>query len=296
MLNYSLFDVIIGVMSEVTNFNRAIEQLLELDTFFTSDFAVNYPVSGTYDDAEAGLEHKGDVGSDAADSLGNGARQGALNASPVAFKRDDFVTVGVYMTKQQAMEEIASRVRECRKCAISGTRQNAVPGEGCAEAEIVFVGEAPGADEDRSGKPFVGRAGQLLTKIITAMGLTREQVFICNTLKCRPPENRDPQSEEKNSCRHFLENQLTVIKPKVIVALGSHAAKELLQTDEKIGKLRGKFHQYKPSEDSEAIKVMPTYHPAYLLRNYSPDNRRRVWEDIQTVMDMLGLEKPVKQE
>ena len=133
---------------------------------------------------------------------------------------------------------------------------------------------------------------ELLTKIITAMGLKREQVYICNTLKCRPPENRDPLTSEKDACRHFLLSQIEIIKPKVIVALGSHAAKELLNTDESIGKLRGVFHEYKTSPGAAPIKLMPTYHPAYLLRNYSPDNRRRVWEDMQLVMAELGLKLP----
>jgi DNA polymerase len=193
---------------------------------------------------------------------------------------------------QQLLDAIAEEVRACRKCAIGSTRLNAVPGEGNAKARLVFVGEAPGADEDQQGRPFVGRAGQLLTKMIAAIGLRREDVFICNTLKCRPPENRDPKPDEIWNCLPFLKRQLEILQPEVIVALGSHAARTLLETDAAIGKLRGHFHEYRFSQTSRAAKVMPTYHPAYLLRNYSYENRQRVWEDLQKVAEVLGLEVP----
>ena len=148
----------------------------------------------------------------------------------------------------------------------------------------MFVGEAPGADEDQQGQPFVGRAGQLLTKIIEASGLTRDQVYIANVLKCRPPGNRNPKSSEIESCEPYLIRQVMLIQPKVICALGTFAAQMILRTDAKISNLRGNFHSY------HGIKVMPTYHPAYLLRN--PGGKRQVWEDIQKVMAELNLSIP----
>ncbi len=190
-----------------------------------------------------------------------------------------------------ALSKIADVVRKCRKCEIGSTRLNAVPGDGNPAARLVFVGEAPGADEDEQGLPFVGRSGQLLEKMIIAMGLTRQKVFICNTIKCRPPENRDPRPDEIGNCMPYLKQQLAAIRPEIIVALGAHAAKTLLDTDKAIGQLRGQFHEYRFSEDLPPAKLMPTYHPSYLLRNYSDDNRRRVWEDLQKVMSELGLKK-----
>lgn len=193
-----------------------------------------------------------------------------------------------------AAEELAiisMEIEKCCCCELGQTRQNPVPGEGNPHARLVFVGEAPGADEDEQGRPFVGRAGQLLTKMIGAMGLERKDVFICNILKCRPPGNRDPKPEEVIKCSPFLVRQLEIIKPEVIVALGAHAARTLLKTNDAIGKMRGRFHQYIPEERADPIKLMPTYHPSYLLRNYSVDNRKRVWEDLQKVMDLLGLEQ-----
>ena len=188
--------------------------------------------------------------------------------------------------------EIAQSAKECRKCGLGSTRKNSVPGEGNPHARLVFVGEAPGADEDEQGRPFVGRAGQLLDKIIAAMGLKRSDVFICNVLKCRPPDNRDPKPEEIISCMPYLKAQLAAIRPEIIVALGAHAAHTLLNTEKPIGQLRGKFHDFYFDENAEPVKLMPTYHPAYLLRNYSEDNRRRVWEDMKVVVAELGLEVP----
>jgi len=268
-------------MSEELNLKRAIEQLLEIDAFFTGDMAVKGPALNFPEPA-------GFVSPASPAQLPAEVKQ-AVSEPVIQYK------IGENMTKTQALEIIAEQVRACRACPLGSTRLNAVPGEGDPDAAIVFVGEAPGADEDSTGRPFVGRAGKLLTDIIAAMGLKREQVYICNTLKCRPPGNRDPLPSEKDACRHFLRSQLDIIKPKVIVALGSHAARELLATDEAIGKLRGVFQQYKTSPNASPIKLMPTYHPAYLLRNYSPDNRRRVWEDMQLVMAELGLKIPKKQ-
>ena len=182
------------------------------------------------------------------------------------------------------LDRIADEVRQCHKCRLGSLRENAVPGEGNAMAQIFFIGEGPGAEEDAQGRPFVGRAGQLLDRIITAMKLRRSDVFIGNILKCRPPENRDPKPDEIITCLPYLQRQIEVINPRIIVALGAHAARTLLGTNKPIGALRGRFHEYIPGFGKDAIKIMATYHPAYLLRNYSQDNRRRVWEDRKSVV------------
>jgi len=190
------------------------------------------------------------------------------------------------------LEKIDDEVHHCRKCRLGSLRTNAVPGEGNPNAQIVFVGEGPGADEDAQGRPFVGRAGQLLDKVIAAMGLKRSDVFICNILKCRPPDNRDPRPEEIISCLPYLQRQIELINPDIIVALGAHAARTLLNTNKPIGQLRGQFHQYYAGLGRPSIKLMATYHTAYLLRNYSQDNRRRLWEDMKKVLTELGLPIP----
>lgn len=178
------------------------------------------------------------------------------------------------------IETLRAKVLKCKLCPeLAKTRNKVVFGSGNVEAKLVFVGEAPGADEDEQGLPFVGRAGQLLTKIIEAMGMTRDQVFICNVLKCRPPQNRPPAPDEVAHCRPYLKLQLEIIKPKVIVALGNHAVKALLGTEQGISGLRGTFR------DHEGIPMMCTYHPAYLLR--SPGEKRKVWEDMKKVMRFL---------
>jgi uracil-DNA glycosylase family 4 len=190
------------------------------------------------------------------------------------------------------LEKIAEEVRQCRKCILGSQRTNAVPGEGNPTARIMFVGEAPGADEDAQGRPFVGRAGQLLDKVITACGLKRSDVFIGNILKCRPPENRDPRPDEIISCLPYLQMQIEIINSEVIVALGAHAARTLLNTNKSIGQLRGQFHEYYAGIGRPPIKLMATYHTAYLLRNYTPENRMRVWEDMKKVLAELGLPIP----
>jgi uracil-DNA glycosylase family 4 len=190
------------------------------------------------------------------------------------------------------LEKIAEEVRQCRKCILGSQRTNAVPGEGNPTARIMFVGEAPGADEDAQGRPFVGRAGQLLDKVITACGLKRSDVFIGNILKCRPPENRDPRPDEIISCLPYLQMQIEIINSEVIVALGAHAARTLLNTNKSIGQLRGQFHEYYAGIGRPPIKLMATYHTAYLLRNYTPENRMRVWEDMKKVLAELGLPVP----
>ena len=183
-----------------------------------------------------------------------------------------------------------SQVKGCTKCQLAGTRTQTVFGQGNSAARLVFVGEGPGFEEDRQGLAFVGRAGQLLTRMIVAMGLTRDEVFICNVLQCRPPGNRDPSADEILACSPYLQEQIAIIDPEVLVALGAPAAKTLLNTAESIGKLRGRFHEYYSSGMvgvGPSIPMMPTYHPAYLLRN--PAEKRRVWADLRLVMQRLEL-------
>ncbi|MDF1536889.1 MAG: uracil-DNA glycosylase [bacterium] len=183
-----------------------------------------------------------------------------------------------------ALDGLRRDLGDCRRCGLAAERNNIVFGVGDPGARVVFVGEAPGRDEDLRGEPFVGKAGQTLTRIIAAMGLTREQVYICNVIKCRPPGNRDPLPAEVAMCQPFLARQLEIIQPQVICALGSFAARTLLGSDLGISRLRGDFHDYK------GTPLMPTYHPSYLLRN--PHAKRDVWEDIQKVMELLGLPLP----
>jgi DNA polymerase len=196
--------------------------------------------------------------------------------------------------KAAALAEMdETEVKGCTKCALCKGRTNTVFGEVNADADLVFVGEGPGADEDASGRPFVGRAGELLTKMIIAMGLSRDDVFICNMVKCRPPGNRAPAPEEVQACWDYLIRQLQTIQPKVIVTLGNPATQNLLQTRTGITKLRGQFQQLPDIGAGLAgIAVMPTFHPAYVLRQYTPDNRRKVWSDLQQVMGALGMAAP----
>ncbi|ARN55883.1 uracil-DNA glycosylase [Sedimentisphaera salicampi] len=245
---------------------KAINQLLDIDNFFSGGFAVK----------GEGISQKLESSEDEAEK-----KISSVHAETTETENE--------LSKSEQLEKIAEEVKVCTKCNLSQTRTFAVPGEGNPDARIVFVGEGPGGDEDKSGRPFVGRAGQLLTKIINAMRLTREDVFICNVIKCRPPNNRDPLASEKDACRDYLYRQLAVIEPDIIVALGSHAAKELLDTDTAIGKLRGRFHDFTIKGGTETIKFMPTYHPAYLLRNYSTENRKKVWDDMKMVMQEIGI-------
>jgi len=183
--------------------------------------------------------------------------------------------------KADALEKLKAKVLKCKKCDLYKSRTNLVLGEGSPNAELMFVGEAPGRDEDLQGKPFVGRAGKLLGKIIEAMGLKREDVYIANILKDRPPENRNPQEDEIKACIPYLKEQIKIIQPKVICALGTFAAQRLLEEETTISKLRGKFYVY------EGIKLMPTYHPAYLLRNSK--EKATVWSDMKLIMKELNL-------
>lgn len=183
-----------------------------------------------------------------------------------------------------SLEAIAAELSGCTRCKLCEKRKNIVFGEGNPSASLVFVGEGPGEQEDLQGRPFVGKAGQLLDRMIEAMGLTRGQVYICNVVKCRPPGNRNPEPDEIQSCDPFLYRQLDAIRPKVVVALGKFAAQTLLETQTPISKLRGRFYEYR------GAKLMPTFHPAYLLRN--PDGKREAWADLQQVASELGIQIP----
>lgn len=181
----------------------------------------------------------------------------------------------------RTLEAIAASIAECRVCGLCETRTNTVPGQGAADARLMFVGEAPGYNEDQEGLAFVGKAGQLLSKMITAMGLEREQVFIANVLKCRPPENRDPAPDEVEACFHYLLEQIDAVAPDVICTLGGHATNNLLERSDSMSRMRGRVF------DFEGRKLVPTYHPSYLLR--TPSAKRAAWEDLQVVMKLLGL-------
>ena len=179
------------------------------------------------------------------------------------------------VNKDQQLENIRSELGECTRCKLHQHRRHIVFGTGNPAAQLVFVGEGPGGEEDVQGKPFVGRAGHLLTKIINSIDLTREEVYIANIIKCRPPNNRNPEPDEIKACEPFLIKQLDAIKPKIICALGTFAAQTLLETDERISRLRGKFIPYRNS------RLIATFHPAFLLRN--PQRKRDVWEDMKMI-------------
>lgn len=182
--------------------------------------------------------------------------------------------------RAHTLEELRAAVGDCRRCKLWSGRTHIVFGTGNPKAKIMFVGEGPGRDEDLQGEPFVGRAGQLLTDIITkGMGLKREDVYIANVIKCRPPENRNPEADEVESCEPFLKKQVELIRPQIIVALGKFAVQTLLRSKVPITRLRGIWHDY------HGIKLMPTFHPAYLLRN--PGDKKLVWEDIKNVLKEL---------
>ena len=239
-------------MKKGQDINKVVRQHLQMDEFFTGGFVIKG--QKTMSDQ---AEHK----------------ESTINSSA-------------------ELEKLADEVCRCRECDLGYSRTNAVPGEGNPNARIMFIGEAPGADEDAQGRPFVGRAGKLLDKIIAACGLKRSDVFIANILKCRPPENRDPRAEEIISCFPYLQRQIEIINPEIIVALGAPATRTLLNTNKSIGQLRGQFHEYYAGLGRAPIKLMPTYHTAYLLRNYSVENRQRVWEDMKKVLAELGLPIP----
>jgi DNA polymerase len=182
--------------------------------------------------------------------------------------------------KAKNLEELRAAIGDCRRCKLCSGRTNVVFGVGNPNADLMFIGEGPGRDEDLQGEPFVGRAGQLLTDIITkGMGMKREDVYIANVVKCRPPENRNPEPDEVAACEPFLKKQIDLVRPRIIVALGKFAVQALLQSKVPITKLRGQWHSY------HGIKLMPTFHPAYLLRN--PADKKLVWEDIKKVIKEL---------
>jgi DNA polymerase len=186
-----------------------------------------------------------------------------------------------HINSGESLNEIQKDLSDCQRCRLGRKRTQIVFGEGAGSARLVFVGEGPGFEEDRQGRPFVGAAGNLLNRIIEAMHLTRAEVYICNIVKCRPPSNRNPQSDEIAMCLPFLVRQLQAIKPDYICALGKVAAQTLLNTEDPISRLRGRFQIY------QGIPIMPTYHPAYLLRN--SDKKRDVWHDMQQIMKRMGL-------
>ncbi len=254
-----------------TRKQKVAEQLLQVDRFFVGDFTVR--------------------GSESP-SIAPPRDNQMVPTGPSPVVSSGYENEAKQRDAEAGLARITKQIAACRKCGLAKTRNHTVPGEGNPRPRIAFVGEAPGEDEDRQGRPFVGRAGQLLDKIIAAMGLKRSDVFICNILKCRPPENRDPKPEEVEQCSPYLQEQLELLSPEVIVALGSHAAKTLLDTHLAIGKLRGRFHDYYFSPMLPPIKLMPTYHPAYILRNYTEETRKQVWEDMQMVLNELGLPVP----
>lgn len=198
----------------------------------------------------------------------------------------EFPSSAAGLTNAGELVKLKARSSDCERCDLCKSRTNLVFGEGAPDADIMFVGEAPGRDEDKQGRPFVGRAGKLLTDIIKAMGFDREEVYIANILKCRPPGNRNPEPQEIAQCMPILTEQINAISPKVICTLGKFASHTLLATEEPISRLRGEFREY------GRVKVMPTYHPAYLLRN--PKAKKDVWKDMKQVASFLGVRIPAR--
>jgi DNA polymerase len=203
------------------------------------------------------------------------ASSGEAQARERAASNNDLPLVAHRAPPLQDLESVRAEIGDCQRCKLAPKRTNIVFGSGNPSAELVFVGEAPGYDEDQQGLPFVGRAGQLLTKIIESINLKREDVYICNVLKCRPPENRNPEPDEVAACNPFLKKQLAAIRPKIVCCLGTFAAQTVIQTAAPISRLRGKFF------DLDGIRVIATFHPAYLLR--SPEKKREVWEDMKQI-------------
>lgn len=189
---------------------------------------------------------------------------------------------GVNTDLEGTLDTIRVELGDCQRCGLAASRTKLVYGVGNQNARLVLIGEAPGHEEDLTGEPFVGEAGQLLDRILLAMGMQRAEVYLCNVLKCRPPNNRDPQAEEVAICEAFLMRQIAAIRPQVIIALGRFAVQSLLKTKEPISQLRGQWQRY------QGIPLMPTYHPAYLLRN--PEGKRDVWEDMKEVLRLLNAE------
>jgi DNA polymerase len=199
-------------------------------------------------------------------------------------------TMGEALSREEKIARLAQmdagEVKPCKQCRLCETRKNTVFGEGDPDAKIFFIGEGPGETEDLQGRPFVGRAGELLNKMIAGMGLRRQEVFIANIVKCRPPDNRVPAPDEVDACTPYLIRQLEIIRPKVIVTLGLPSAKYMLNSRLSMGKMRGQWYNWR------GIKLMPTFHPAYLLRSYTEENRAAVWSDLKQVMAEVGLPIP----
>ena len=230
------------------------------------------------DELRAYLSWAGDAG---LQNLAPGSRLQAPGSGPESPKT---ATAEATAMKLRVLDEVRAEMGECTRCKLHKGRHTIVFGVGDPKARLMFVGEAPGEDEDLQGFPFVGKAGQLLTKMIEAMGLRRDDVYICNTVKCRPPNNRNPEPDELAACEPFLKGQLAAVRPEVIVTLGKFAAQALLRDDTPISRLRGQWRTY------EGIPLMPTFHPAYLLR--SPGEKGKVWDDLKQVMKKLGLQAP----
>lgn len=253
---------------------RTLRQQLELNR----DFGWDMPVA--IDPGRVPVEE-----SPTADRAGEGTRPPAGGETGTTVRETAVAPESLSgPEKGAALEPVEAEVAGCTLCGLCEGRTNTVFGVGDPGARLLFVGEGPGRDEDLAGEPFVGKAGQLLNDIIKAMGLEREQVYIANIVKCRPPENRNPAQEEIAACMPYLRRQVEIIQPEVICALGGVAAKALLSSEASVGSLRGKFHDY----DGVAVRV--TYHPAYLLR--SPDEKSKAWQDIKAVMSRLALPLP----
>jgi DNA polymerase len=215
----------------------------------------------------------------------------AAQVEPLFMEAPSFTTTSLLPREQKIirLQQLdANEVKGCTRCRLHETRTNTVFGEGDADAQIFFIGEGPGESEDLSGRPFVGRAGQLLDRMIGGMGLKREQVYIANIVKCRPPGNRVPATDEVETCTPYLQRQLEIIRPKVIVTLGRPAATYMLQTKLSMGRLRGQWQNWR------GIKLMPTFHPSYVLRTYTEEVRAAVWSDLKAVLVELGMPVPKK--
>jgi uracil-DNA glycosylase len=226
------------------------------------------------------------VDAPASAALETPSSQTAVSAFDIA--AEESAAAGLTLEERRvALQTLAAEVKTCMRCAeLCSTRTQTVFADGAVGAELCFIGEAPGADEDKQGLPFVGAAGQLLNKIIAACGFKREEVYICNILKCRPPNNRTPLADEAANCRAFLEKQLELVAPKYIVALGACAANNLLKNTSPVGKQRGRFHDFK------GIPVVVTYHPAFLLPHRSPEKKREVWDDMKMLLAKMGRPIP----
>lgn len=249
----------------------------------------------------AGLDHKLTAKSDppAAPMPALPVERAAAPAEPArtapALWKDDSLSRGPRKTfapsepakpRSETLEAVRTELGDCKRCGLCDSRKNIVFGVGSSEARIMFVGEAPGFHEDVQGEPFVGKAGELLDKMVVAMTLSREQIYIANVLKCRPPNNRDPAPDEVATCSPFLERQVAAVQPEVIVALGKFAANLLSGHDGALGRIRGQWQEW------NGVPLMPTYHPAYLLRN--PADKGKAWDDLKKVMERLELDIPDK--